>query len=112
LSQRYWLKIGPIQSYSFEFGITARNWLKDDNEHVKIVEKWLQSREDEVEHQQHIYENQLQKYNVTVEVYEGLQDIEGRVDYKMEEWKKTIHSAAAEPAGDESSNSDSSGDDT
>ncbi len=77
-----------------------------------MVEKWLQSREGEAERQQHIYEDQLQKYNAAVEVYDSLQDIEGRVDYKMEEWKKTIHSAVAEPAEDESSNSDSSGDDT
>ena len=77
-----------------------------------MVEKWLQSREDKVKCQQHIYEDQLQKYNAAVEVYDSLQDIESWVDYKMEEWKKTIHSAAAEPAGDESSNSDSSGNDT
>jgi len=65
-----------------------------------MVEKWLQSREDEVERQQRIYEDQLQKYNAAVEVYEGLQDIEGRVDYKMEEWKKNTRSAAAESAGE------------
>jgi len=111
LSQRRWPKVGPI-TYSYKFSIAAQNWLKDDNEHIKMVEKWLQSREGEAERQQHIYEDQLQKYNAAVEVYDSLQDIEGRVDYKMEEWKKTTHSTAAEPAGDESSNSDSSGDDT
>ena len=77
-----------------------------------MVEEWLQSREDEVERQQRIYEDQLQKYNAAVEVYDSLQDIESRVDYKMEEWKKTTHSTTAEPAGDESSNNDNSGDDT
>jgi hypothetical protein len=84
-----------------EFDIAADKWARD-NEHSELVAEWIKSREGEQKRLWEVYQGDMRKYEVTLEEYNSLIDVEARVNRKIEEWReKNAKQAAKQDTRDE-----------
>jgi hypothetical protein len=80
-----------------EFDIAADKWARD-NEHSELVAEWIKSREGEQKRLWEVYQGDMRKYEVTLEEYNSLIDVEARVNRKIEEWQEKNAKQAAKQA--------------